>query len=202
MAVIEIAFIIVFGTLALVFGAFSLTSLHEYQKRASRLAGLGMLASLALCIVLIFSPTAVQGGAALTLGVVLSGLLIWFFWPVQQNSTESPPPNKQVDERTIMFARARLAPGSDEFSAYYEAHPEHLSPDTSFRQNPGLLSEGRLFRSVSEQFPGSLFLSDGGVVPGSRWPCRPHQNRQDSGEEYNLHQRAGPLSRCNRCWDL
>ncbi len=101
MAVIEIAFIIVFGTLALVFGAFSLTSLHEYQKRASRLAGLGMLASLALCIVLIFSPTAVQGGAALTLGVVLSGLLIWFFWPVQQNALNPRlPTNRWMNGRS------------------------------------------------------------------------------------------------------
>ncbi len=73
-----------------------------------------------------------------------------------------------------MFARARLAPGSDEFSAYYEAHPEHLSPDTSFRQNPGLLSEGATFFDpfLSSSPEASFFLTevlsravDGPVAP-------------------------------------
>ncbi len=126
MTILEISFIILFGILVLGFTAFALTSLHENQKRASRLAGLGSLGSLALCIILIFLPIAVQVGVALTSVVFVSGLLIWFSWPVQQQVPESPPPNAQVDERTIMFARARMKPGSHEFNTYYQAYPDTL----------------------------------------------------------------------------
>jgi len=176
MTLLEISFIIIFGILVLGFAAFSLTSRHENQQRAFLLAGLGVLASLALCIVLIFSPTAVQVGAALALGVVLFGLLIWFFWPVQQHIPESLPPNQQVDERTVMFARARMEPGSHEFNAYYQAHPEHLAPDNGFRQNPGLLSEGASFYDpfLSSSPDASFFLTEvlSRAVDGSVAPIR------------------------------
>jgi ferredoxin len=45
-----------------------------------------------------------------------------------------------VDERDIMFARARLQPGSPEFDEYYRLRPEHLAGDDRSRALPGLLS--------------------------------------------------------------
>ena len=49
-------------------------------------------------------------------------------------------PSRRVDERDIMFARGRLAPGSPEYQAYYALRPENRSRDDHTRSLPGLLS--------------------------------------------------------------
>ena len=40
---------------------------------------------------------------------------------------------KKVDERDIVFARNKLKPGSKEYDAYYEAHPELEEMDKTIR---------------------------------------------------------------------
>jgi ferredoxin len=45
-----------------------------------------------------------------------------------------------VDERDIMFARARLRPGTAEYRSYYERHPESRAGDDRTRSLPGLLA--------------------------------------------------------------
>jgi ferredoxin len=47
-----------------------------------------------------------------------------------------------VDERDIMFSRARLVPGTEQFEAYYRRHPESRDKDDRFRREPGLLAPG------------------------------------------------------------
>ncbi len=44
------------------------------------------------------------------------------------------------DERTIMFSRAALQPGTDRFKKYYNDFPEHRDKDDKFRGLPGLMS--------------------------------------------------------------
>jgi len=51
----------------------------------------------------------------------------------------------QIDERTIMFSRAELVPGTERYRNYYAAHPGHLEHDTKFRTYPGLLKPGTSF---------------------------------------------------------
>jgi len=51
----------------------------------------------------------------------------------------------RVDERTIMFSRAELEPGTDNYVQYYLDHPDHLEKDLKFRSLPGLLKPGTLF---------------------------------------------------------
>ena len=46
----------------------------------------------------------------------------------------------RVDERTIMFSRAELVPGTERYETYYREHPEHLPLDLKFRGLPGLLN--------------------------------------------------------------
>lgn len=182
MTVLEISFIILFGILVIGFTAFALTSLHENQKRASRLAGFGALGSLVLCMILIFIPPLVQTDAAYLFSVILPVTFLWFFWPTRQKISESPPPNTQVDERTIMFARARMKPGSHEFKTYYQAHPEHLEPDNAFRQNPGLLSEGAPFYDpfLGSSPDASFFLTEilSRAVDGPIAPTRTDQTQE------------------------
>ena len=49
---------------------------------------------------------------------------------------------KQIDERTIMFARMNLKPGSWEYEDYYKTYPEHKGVDDHLRSMPNLCSEG------------------------------------------------------------
>jgi len=53
---------------------------------------------------------------------------------------EDDTPHGQIDERDIMFARARLQPGSERFEVYYQAQTEKKLLDDQFRTKPGLLS--------------------------------------------------------------
>lgn len=48
-------------------------------------------------------------------------------------------PVSRLDERTAMFARGDLEPGTERFDAYYAEFPEHRAPDDAFRALPGLL---------------------------------------------------------------
>jgi len=78
------------------------------------------------------------------LGLLSLLILILAPWPVKTGSTltEVPP---RVDERTIMFSRSELEPGSDRFKEYYQNHPEHVKTDNEFRSSPGLLDKNSLF---------------------------------------------------------
>jgi hypothetical protein len=49
-------------------------------------------------------------------------------------------PQERVDERDIVFARARLEPGSLEFLDYYQRRPQNKRNDDLTRAKPGLLS--------------------------------------------------------------
>lgn len=49
-------------------------------------------------------------------------------------------PAGQINEKTLMFSRKLLIPGSERFEEYYSEFPEHREPDDHFRSKPGLLS--------------------------------------------------------------
>ena len=151
-----------FCVLTLGFTTFSILSLHEGQKRAASIAGLGVFASVDMILLLILSPFPIQLGVSMIVVIATILLIIWFLQPVQKNIAVSVLPYNRVDERTIMFARARMKPGSDAFNAYYQAHPEHLEPDNAFRQNPRLLSEGASFYDpfLGSSPDASFFLTE------------------------------------------
>ena len=142
--------------------SFSILSLKEKHHRAARLAGVFSLGSLVLGMVFLLSPINMQWVLTGIVGLGVLLLIIFIIWPVKQHITPSPKPTKRVDERTIMFARALLQPGTPEYEAYYAAHPEHKAVDDAFRQNPGLLAHDAAFYhplpgSSSE---GSFFLTE------------------------------------------
>ncbi len=51
------------------------------------------------------------------------------------------PPQRNVDEHDVIFARMRLKPGTPEWDEYYSTHPEQFQNDAKARALPGLLSE-------------------------------------------------------------
>ena len=144
------------------FIAFAITSLREGHRRAVRVAALLAALSGLLFTVLLVVPKAVTAVAAILLAAALGSFLLWLAWPVKQAIPASPTPSQRVDERTILFARARLTPGTAPFEDYYREHPDHLAPDTAFRANPGLLQPGAAFYDafLSASPDASFFLTD------------------------------------------
>jgi reductive dehalogenase len=144
------------------FTAFALTSLRERQARAARLSAVLTLAALVLLALALIVPNWFQNAAAVLLGLVTIIAMAWLFWPVGENHPPSPMPSDRVDERTIPFARARLQPGTYNYTNYYTDHPEHQASDDAFRQNPGLLEPGAAFYDplLAASPKGGFFLTE------------------------------------------
>jgi hypothetical protein len=125
--------------------AFSAVSLLEREQRAARTA-------LAL-VFLLPSPYLIVGLArfsfqpilALSLLVATGVLLLAFVLPLGGPDLEIESPRARIDERDIMFARARLVPGSREHEAYYALRPEKRAVDDRIRAAPGLYRPGSRF---------------------------------------------------------
>lgn len=121
------------------FGWFALVSLREHEPRAARISGLLTLGffifyftiyfALIFKIVLIF---------IILVFLILSAILL--ILPIGKLPPERYTPTRRVDERTIMFARHRLKPGTPQYKQYYTLHPEHQTVDDRTRARPGLLS--------------------------------------------------------------
>ncbi|MDY6867166.1 MAG: reductive dehalogenase domain-containing protein [Chloroflexota bacterium] len=162
MTPLEILLLILLLLLNAGFTAFIILSFQEGHQHASWVSL--MLAStitLIFLAILLSSPQ-VQRFFAISLALLLISSVVLYLLPIGEEAPPSPMPSQQVDERTILFARANLKPGTQNFNAYYAEHPEHLQPDNAFRQNPGLLNEGAVFY---EQFfgadpKGSFFLTE------------------------------------------
>ncbi len=122
------------------FGGFALVSLGEGERHAALVStGLALLGggvfALGACLPAAFQTIlllAVMGGGILGLAL--------FLLPAGCAGRLRDVPAKRVDERDIMFARARLQPGNDRYRAYYALRPENEARDNLFRAQPGLLS--------------------------------------------------------------
>jgi ferredoxin len=66
--------------------------------------------------------------------------MVLFLLPVGRVERGEDVPQGRSDERDIMFARARLVPGSPDYETYYAMRPENQASDDKTRALPGLLS--------------------------------------------------------------
>ncbi|WP_439185693.1 hypothetical protein [Carboxylicivirga taeanensis] len=88
---------------------------------------------------------------------VLIGIYLFIPKNLFKKQTEEIPKDK-IDERTIMFARNELIPGSERYHNYYKEFPEHHAPDEAFRTLPGLLSpSSTFFNQLSYKASSALF---------------------------------------------
>jgi ferredoxin len=127
---------IIFGSGA----AFILTSLQEGEPRA---AWRGIWLTLTAVVLLAGSLTLSSRGKSIVLGLLLGLgliLIILYILPVGRISPETKEPESRFDEREVIFARARLIPGTEQYQEYYQHHPDHKEPDDHARNKPGLLS--------------------------------------------------------------
>jgi reductive dehalogenase len=134
-SLVTLGLIMLFG-----FGAFGVFSFGEGERRAARIA----LAAAVLTSLPLFLASLLPLAAKLVmLGVIAAGGIagaILFLLPIGQVERGNDVPRQRLDERDIMFARARLVPGSPEYESYYTMHPENRAVDDETRALPGLLS--------------------------------------------------------------
>jgi hypothetical protein len=123
----ETMILVILAVASLAFlGGFTLISIREGETRAAW--GAGLLTVLFTGIFSLSTLLAVSSQAfillALLAGLVLSLLL--FRLPFGQADRLRDRPSRRFDERDIMFARARLQPGSENHAAYYAMRRNYL----------------------------------------------------------------------------
>jgi reductive dehalogenase len=126
--------------LLLALGGFGVISLGERESRAARLAFvLAAVIPLPFFAVTGLAVPVRIGVLAVFAASMLVAVLLCFL-PIGSSRAPNGRPTRRVDERDIMFARARLEPGSSEYAAYYAMRPENKESDDRTRALPGLLS--------------------------------------------------------------
>jgi len=162
----------------IVFGSFGFTSYIEKEYRATWISWLiaGVGGGITLLISLLGIET--KSVILILLGIVLLVLILLVLIPIGKIKRESDIPSKRFDERDIMFARARLVPGSTNYEAYYEMRPENQKVDHNTRAKPGLLSpESRLANKYLFAAPVASFTLTG--VMGEMVEGKPADRKLD-----------------------
>ncbi len=126
---------------------FAIIFLSENEIRASLVSLFSSLATLVFFIALVFFVDS-EPTEWFIFGTFLF-IIILLIIPVKVKSkTVNSPVNFKFDERNVMFSRAELRPGTDNFKEYYKTHPDKKLLDDKFRTKPGLLAEGTLKYNV------------------------------------------------------
>lgn len=133
--------LLIFAIVTFAGGAvFVILSLIEKEKRAAVRGALITFPFSAIYLLAFLLPEKVQ----LVIILISFGLLvlagILFFVPTKAQLAEFNQPTAQVDEREIIFTRARLEPGTPLYESYYRDHPQQKSQDDASREQTGLLS--------------------------------------------------------------
>ncbi|MEW5872076.1 MAG: 4Fe-4S dicluster domain-containing protein [Chloroflexota bacterium] len=157
-------------------GGFGIASLVEGERRAARRAFALALAGAALFSLAAIAPVVLRLVFLVVCTLSLAAFGVLFVLPIGRVAMGDDTPKRRVDEREIMFARARLRPDSAEYQSYYAMHPEHQESDDRTRSKPGLLSlQARfanpfLFASPEGSFglTGALREAVDGPVAGER----------------------------------
>ncbi len=126
--------------LLLGFAAFVVVSLKEREARA---AGISFALAVVLPAPLVVAsglPEPLRGGVFAGLLLLGAALLVVWLLPIGRSLAGSGRPARRIDERDIMFARARLRLGTREYESYYAMRPENRKGDDVMRSLPGLLS--------------------------------------------------------------
>jgi ferredoxin len=177
---VEALLLIVLGLGTLLgFVAVALLSYHEGEPRGALIALIiAAVTSLPVLVTTLLPTLAQQVVLGLVFLVGLAGSVL-FVLPVGQVELGPDVPTRRVDERDIMFARARLEPGSPKYESYYAMRPENKVGDDRTRSLPGLLSHDSsaanpmVFASTGASFgvTGALREAVDGPVSPERTEC-------------------------------
>ena len=139
-------------------GGFTVASIKEKERRAALVSGLATIVGSGIFIFVIYVAFEIKLAILFTVLFGLLILLILFYFPIGKIKIGNQVPANRIDERDIMFARARLKPGSKEYKAYYKLRPENENPDEKTRAKPGLMSlDAKLTNPILNASPVGSF---------------------------------------------
>jgi ferredoxin len=144
-AIVELAATIILAFLgaAIFLGltGFAIAFARERESKASLIsAAAALVGSLPFLWIGFVSPMEFKLAVLVIVAALIVAGAAIFLWPVGDLEYQHDIPSKRYDERDIMFARARLKPGSKEYNAYYKLRPKNKKPDDKMRALPGLMS--------------------------------------------------------------
>jgi reductive dehalogenase len=136
----------------------AIVSVREREPRAAGLAGVLAVAAPIPCIVVALMDFPGRDIAAwFLIALPVAAFLLWAL-PIRGSRYEHAEAVERIDERTVMFARNTLEPGTERFDAHYREFPEHREADDKWRARPGLLGKdarhhhGRLFAAAESGY--------------------------------------------------
>ena len=155
---LNLFFYIIAGVTLIGFGGFALFSYWEKEVRAVRVSAISAIGGTVLFLLLtLLSPEVKVLLIYLIAGGILA-LLILSLLPIGRIDLGNDVPDRRFDERDIMFARARLKPGTQNYLDYYKMRPEVKNSDDNTRSKPGLLSpQAKLANEVLFASPEASF---------------------------------------------
>lgn len=129
----------------LVYG--SIISVLEKEARAAKRLLMLLIIPILVCLPTFFlSPDINHWYAGIMVVVFILGAAVLLFpTRIFEKRSKAVDPQGQINEKTVMFSRKLLEPGSERYEEYYKAFPEHEEADLNFRSKPGLLSEEAAF---------------------------------------------------------
>jgi ferredoxin len=134
-------FFVVMGAIHGIFWlGFAWVSLREVERRAAVILLVITLCGSALWFSAAWLPALFQQIFLGLVGLCFSLDLLLCLLPGKPVDFSRDVPLHRYDERDILFARARLQPGSSEYQAYYSLRPEKQVIDDGLRARAGLLS--------------------------------------------------------------
>jgi reductive dehalogenase len=127
------------GALAAALAWAAISSVREDEPRAARVAaGLAPVLAAPYVAVALTDFSGRDAAGWLLLAAAATAVLLWRL-PVRGPRHVHAEPRGRIDERTIMFARMVLEPGTPRFEDYYREFPEHRAVDDRWRAKAGLL---------------------------------------------------------------
>lgn len=114
-------------------------SIVEKQYRAAAKLAIGSITISTLFTTILLLPNHLQTPIILTLITIQLITTAYLFWPYTKK-VELGKWSSIVDERDIMFSRARMKPNTEKFEQYYIRKPELKAIDNKWRALPGLMA--------------------------------------------------------------
>lgn len=136
----SIILLVLAGTTLLLFTGFSLVSFKEGERRATIVSLIFAVMGAGLLFASSYLAAQIQTMILVGLFAVVILVVVILLLPIGRVERIRDVPGSRFDERDIMFARARLEPGSERYKAYYKLRPGNEPKDDLFRSQPGLLS--------------------------------------------------------------
>ncbi|MGB2805188.1 MAG: reductive dehalogenase [Candidatus Zixiibacteriota bacterium] len=183
MNLLSLLFFVIGAAVSLFLGLFGASSSIERKLRAAFISALLFVVFGGIWFggFLVFHPGHYVLAAAALL-IAVPALL--FFLPVGKTKMlRINTITERVDERDVIFARAKYEPGTERYDAYYRMRPENKEIDDKIRSLSELLSPAGLYHDpVRSEYVASQFRLEEQLVTLVDGPVSSDKHQVDPGE--------------------